>query len=117
MLRNITLTRPGARLALAALVALSCAAIAFAVQDLGLLELEGNADDDPGLAGDDWDQIYCDHIDPDRTGRLRGRRGAPGGRAFERASLDIPDRPRREPERRHLRRRQGLARLRGGGSP
>jgi uncharacterized repeat protein (TIGR01451 family) len=58
---------PGARFALAALVALACAAIVFAVHDLGLFELEGNAVNE-AAAGDDWDQIYCDHIDPDRTG-------------------------------------------------
>ena len=81
MLLNTKLTRrsgPGARLALAAVVALSCASIAFGVYDLGLFELEGNAVDDPGLAGDDWDQIYCDHIDPDRTGACAGREGDPG---------------------------------------
>ena len=52
--------------------------IAFAVYDLGLFELEGNAVDDPGLAGDGWDQIYCDHIDPDRTGACAGGEGDPG---------------------------------------
>ena len=120
MLLNTKLRKPsgpGARLALAVLVALSCASIAFAVYDLGLFGLEGNAVDDPGLAGDDWDQIYCDHIDPDRTGACAGERGGPGGRAFERARFDVPDRPRRELERRHLRRRQGLARHRGWGFP
>ena len=39
--------------------------LALAVHDLDLFELEGNAVID--LGGDDWIQIYCDAIDPDRT--------------------------------------------------
>jgi len=40
--------------------------LAFAVHDLDIFELEGNAVVDG--SGDDWIQIYCDSIDPDRTG-------------------------------------------------
>lgn len=40
--------------------------LAFAVHDLDIFELEGNTVIDS--TGDDWIQIYCDQIDPDRTG-------------------------------------------------
>ena len=54
-------------LALAALgIAGIFGAVAYAVHDLGIFELEGNAVIDS--TGDDWVQIYCDEIDPDRTG-------------------------------------------------
>ena len=39
----------------------------WAVHDLGLFELDGNAVEE-GAPGDDWRQIWCDSVDPGRAG-------------------------------------------------
>ncbi len=60
------------RVLLAAFICLLMPTLAQASHDTGVFELDENAIDEGGVPGGDANLIYCDFIDPDRTGACTG---------------------------------------------
>lgn len=85
-------TSAAGRILFAALVCISLPGLVQASHDTGVFELDHNAVDEGGVPGGDANLIYCDFIDPERTGACLG---LPAGThivsAFHRDKVNDPN--------------------------